>query len=226
MFRILVAEDDAELRQLFCRVLTRNGFTALGAADGAEALELLAHEYIDLIVSDIMMPRVDGYALVRRLRAEGNSVPVLMITARDGFQDLQFGFLSGADDYMVKPVNVNEMVLRINALLRRAQMVAQRRLTVGGTVLDYDRFTVSTPAGEAVLPQKEFLLLYKLLSSPAHIFTRQQLMDDIWGMDSVTEARTVDVHINRLRDRFRTSPDFEIQTVRGIGYRAVKRDGL
>ncbi len=226
MFRILVAEDDAELRQLFCRVLTRNGFTALGAADGAEALELLAHEYIDLIVSDIMMPRVDGYALVRQLRAEGNPVPVLMITARDGFQDLQFGFLSGADDYMVKPVNVNEMVLRINALLRRAQMVAQRRLTVGGSVLDYDRFTVSTPAGEAVLPQKEFLLLYKLLSSPAHIFTRQQLMDDIWGMDSVTEARTVDVHINRLRDRFRTSPDFEIQTVRGIGYRAVKRDGL
>ena len=226
MFRILVAEDDAELRQLFCRVLTRNGFTALGAADGAEALELLAHEYIDLIVSDIMMPRVDGYALVRQLRAEGNPVPVLMITARDGFQDLQFGFLSGADDYMVKPVNVNEMVLRINALLRRAQMVAQRRLTVGGSVLDYDRFTVSTPAGEAVLPQKEFLLLYKLLSSPAHIFTRQQLMDDIWGMDSVTEARTVDVHINSLRDRFRTSPDFEIQTVRGIGYRAVKRDGL
>ena len=226
MFRILIAEDDAELRQLFCRVLTRNGFTALGAADGAEALELLAHEYIDLIVSDIMMPRMDGYALVRRLRAEGNPVPVLMITARDGFQDLQFGFLSGADDYMVKPINVNELVLRINALLRRAQMVAQRRLTVGGTVLDYDRFTVSTPAGEAVLPQKEFLLLYKLLSAPAHIYTRQQLMDDIWGMDSVTEARTLDVHINRLRDRFRTSPDFEIQTVRGIGYRAVKRDGL
>ena len=172
-----------------------------------------------------MMPRMDGYALVQRLRSEGNSVPVLMITARDGFQDLQFGFLSGADDYMVKPINVNELVLRINALLRRAQMVAQRRLTIGSTVLDYDRFTVATAAGEALLPQKEFLLLYKLLSSPAHIFTRQQLMDDIWGMDSVTEARTVDVHINRLRDRFRTNPDFEIQTVRGIGYRAVKRDG-
>ena len=226
MFRILVAEDDGELQQLFCRVLTRSGFTAFGVADGVEALELMAHEQIDLVVSDIMMPRMDGYALVRQLRAEGNSVPVLMITARDGFQDLQFGFLSGADDYMVKPINVNELVLRVNALLRRAQMVAQRRLTVGGTVLDYDRFTVATAAGETILPQKEFLLVYKLLSSPGHIFTRQQLMDDIWGMDSPTEARTVDVHINRLRDRFRTSPDFEIQTVRGIGYRAVKRDGV
>ena len=223
MFRILVAEDDAELRQLFCRVLTRNGFTALGAADGAEALELLAHEYIDLIVSDIMMPRVDGYALVRQLRAEGNPVPVLMITARDGFQDLQFGFLSGADDYMVKPVNVNEMVLRINALLRRAQMVAQRRLTVGGTVLDYDRFTVSTPAGEAVLPQKEFLLLYKLLSYPDKIFTRIQLMDEIWGMNCDTGWETLTVHINRLRKRFEEWNEFEIVSVRGLGYKAVKK---
>ena len=225
MFRILVAEDDGELRQLFCRVLTRNGFTAFGAADGAEALELMEHEYIDLVISDIMMPRVDGYALVRRLRAAGNPAPVLMITARDGFQDLQFGFLSGADDYMVKPINVNELVLRVNALLRRAQMVAQRRLSVGGTVLDYDRFTVASAAGETVLPQKEFLLLYKLISSPGHIFTRQQLMDDIWGPDSQTDPRTVDVHINRLRDRFRNNGDFEIVTVRGIGYKAVKRHG-
>ena len=225
MFRILVAEDDSELRQLFCRVLTRNGFTAFGAADGAEALELMEHEYIDLVISDIMMPRVDGYALVRRLRAAGNPVPVLMITARDGFQDLQFGFLSGADDYMVKPINVNELVLRVNALLRRARMVAERRQCIGATVFDFDAFSVRSGEEETVLPQKEFLLLYKLISSPGHIFTRQQLMDDIWGPDSQTDPRTVDVHINRLRDRFRNNGDFEIVTVRGIGYKAVKRHG-
>ncbi len=219
MFRILVAEDDSELRQLFCRVLQRNGFTALPAADGLEALELMEHEYIDLIVSDIMMPRLDGYGLVRSLREAGNSVPVLMITAKEGFQDMQSGFLAGADDYMVKPVNVNEMVLRVHALLRRAQMVAQRKLTIGQTVLSYDAFSVN----ELVLPQKEFMLLYKLLSSPGQIFTRQQLMDDIWGFDSQTDPRTVDVHINRLRDRFREAEDFEIQTVRGIGYKAVKK---
>ncbi len=225
VFRILVAEDDLELRQLFCRVLVRSGFTPLEAADGVEALELLEHHAVDLIVSDIMMPRMDGYALVRTLRGSGSKLPVLMITARDGFQDLQSGFLSGADDYMVKPINVNELVLRINALLRRAQMVAERKQTIGSTVLDFDSFTVRTGAAETVLPQKEFLLLYKLVSSPGRIFTRQQLMDDIWGMDTQTEAHTVDVHINRLRDRFRSNPDFEIQTVRGIGYKAVRRNG-
>ncbi len=225
MFKILVAEDDAALQQLFCRVLTRNGFTAIGVPDGQAAMEALETEYIDLIVSDIMMPRMDGYALVRALRDAGNQVPVLMITARDSFQDMQFGFLSGADDYMVKPINVNELVLRVNALLRRAQMVAERRQTVGSTVFDFDSFSVRCGTSETVLPQKEFLLLYKLISSAGHIFTRQQLMDDIWGIDSPTEPRTVDVHINRLRDRFRDNPDFEIVTVRGIGYKAVKSHG-
>ena len=225
MFRIMVVEDDAELRQLFCRVLSRNGFSPLEASDGIDALELLEHHAVDLIVSDIMMPRMDGYALVRTLRSGGSKLPVLMITARDGFQDLQSGFLSGADDYMVKPINVNELVLRINALLRRAQMVAERRQIVGNTVLDFDAFTVRTGTSEVILPQKEFLLLYKLVSSPGRIFTRQQLMDDIWGMDSRTESHSVDVHINRLRDRFRGNPDFEIQTVRGIGYRAVRCNG-
>lgn len=223
MFKIMVAEDDRELRGLFCRVLERSGFKALGVSDGVEALALLEHEYIDLIVSDIMMPRMDGYGLVRSLRESGNSVPVLMITAREGFQDMQSGFQAGADDYMVKPINVNELVLRVHALLRRARMVAEHRLTVGETVLDADAFTVCREDRELLLPQKEFLLIYKLLSSPGHIFTRQQLMDDIWGFDSQTDARTVDVHINRLRDRFRDSPDFEILTVRGIGYKAVKK---
>lgn len=224
MFKILVAEDDAELRQLFCRVLTRNGFTAVGVADGLAALEVLDHEYIDLIVSDIMMPRMDGYALVRGLRDAGNSIPILMITAKDSFQDMQFGFIAGTDDYMVKPINVNELVLRVNALLRRAQMVAQRRQVIGGTAFDLDSLTVTSGVGSTILPQKEFLLLFKLISSPGHIFTRQQLMDDIWGVESQTDPRTVDVHINRLRDRFRDNPDFEIVTVRGIGYKAVKRD--
>lgn len=222
MFRVLVAEDDAELQQLFCRVLTRNGFTAIGAADGEEALEVLEHESIDVIVSDIMMPRMDGYALVRALRESGSTVPLLMITARDSFQDMQAGFLSGADDYMVKPINVNEMVLRIHALLRRAQMVAERRQVVGQTTFQYDSFTVHREGQSMLLPQKEFLLLYKLISSHGQIFTRQQLMDEIWGPDSETDPRTVDVHINRLRDRFRENPDFSIITVRGIGYKAVK----
>ncbi len=223
MFKILVAEDDAELQQLFCRVLTRSGFTALGVPDGVAALEVLEKEYIDLIVSDIMMPRMDGYTLVRSLRDTGNTIPILMITAKDSFQDMQFGFLAGADDYLVKPINVNELVLRIQALLRRAQMVADRRQSIGSTVFEFDSFTVRTGSSQLVLPQKEFLLLYKLVSSPGHIFTRQQLMDDIWGLDSQTDPRTVDVHINRLRDHFRENPDFEITTVRGIGYKAVKK---
>ena len=223
MFKILVAEDDAELQQLFCRVLTRSGYTAIGVPDGVAALETLEKEYIDLIVSDIMMPRMDGYTLVRSLRDTGNNIPVLMITAKDSFQDMQFGFLAGTDDYMVKPVNVNEMVLRIQALLRRAQMVADRRQSIGTTSFEFDSFTVRRESDTLVLPQKEFLLLYKLVSSPGHIFTRQQLMDDIWGVDSQTDPRTVDVHINRLHDHFRENPDFEIVTVRGIGYKAVKK---
>lgn len=170
MFKILVAEDDAELRQLFCRVLTRHGFQPIGAADGVEALQVLERDYIDLIVSDIMMPQLDGYALVRGLRDSGSTIPVLMITARDGFQDMQFGFLAGADDYLVKPINVNELVLRINALLRRAQMVADRRQTLGTTTFEFDSFSVLTGGVQTVLPQKEFLLLYKLVSSPgAHL---------------------------------------------------------
>lgn len=225
MFKILVAEDDNELQQLFSRVLTRNGFSVIGVPDGQAALDVLEHEYIDLIVSDIMMPRLDGYTLVRTLRETNNSIPVLMITARDSFSDMQSGFLAGADDYLVKPVNVNELVLRIHALLRRAKMVAERRQQMGSTVFDFDSFSVRRDTSEIILPQKEFLLLYKLVSSPAHIFTRQQLMDDIWGVDSQTEARTIDVHINRLRDRFRDNPDFEIITVRGIGYKAVSRNG-
>lgn len=223
MFKILVAEDDQGLQQLFCRVLSRSGYTALAANDGEEALALLEQEQVDLIISDIMMPRMDGYQLVQALRAANIAIPVLIITARDGFDDMKRGFMSGGDDYMVKPVNLNEMVLRVQALLRRAQMVSEQRLTLGSTVLDLGAFAVRQGSQRMELPQKEFLLLYKLASYPGHIFTRQQLMDDIWGLASETESRTVDVHINRLRDRFRDNRDFEIITIRGVGYKVVKR---
>lgn len=225
MQRILVAEDDIQLRQLFCRVLTRSGFSPLPVSDGQEALELLDTEYVDLIVSDIMMPRLDGYRLVQTLRERGSQIPVLMITAKERFEDMQQGFLSGTDDYMVKPVNLNEMILRINALLRRARMLSDRRQTIGGTVLEFDTFTLQQGGKSQILPQKEFQLLYRLASYPGQIFTRQQLMDDLWGPDSESDIHTVEVHIGRLRDRLRENPDLEIVTVRGLGYKAVRKNG-
>ena len=225
MFQILIAEDDAQLRQMFCRVLQRSGFTPIPAADGQEALEILEREVVDLIVSDIMMPRVDGYELVQALRESGIQIPVLMITAKDRFQDMQMGFLSGTDDFMVKPVNVNEMVLRINALLRRAKMISERRQSLGGPVLEFDGFTLRCRDGVQMLPQKEFQLLYKLASYPGRIFTRQQLMEDIWGPDSESDVHTVDVHVGRLRERLRDNPDLEIVTVRGLGYKVVRKNG-
>lgn len=222
MFKILVVEDDKELLSLFKHVLIKNGYDAAGAGNGQEALELLDSEYFDMIISDIMMPVMDGYELVRALRESGNSIPVMMITAKDAFDDMRLGFLSGTDDYMVKPINTNEMILRVGALLRRAQMINDRKLSFGETVLDCDSFTV-TQAGESqVLPQKEFMLLYKMASYPGKIFTRRQLMDDIWGYDSDSDTHTVDVHINRLRERFRDNKDLSIVTMRGVGYKVVK----
>lgn len=222
MFKILIAEDDQELRQLFQLVLVKNGYQVKGVSDGQEALEALDAEYFDLVISDIMMPVMDGYTLVRQLR-ESSSTPVLMITAKDAFDDMRLGFISGTDDYMVKPVNVNEMVLRVGALLRRAQMINERRQVIGDTVLSCDSLTVTTPAGSTVLPQKEFMLLYKMAGYPGRIFTRQQLMDEIWGYDSDSDPHTVDVHIGRLRERFRDNPDFRIVTMRGVGYKVVKQ---
>ena len=222
MFKILIAEDDCELRQLFQHVLTKNGYAAVGVSNGKEALAAMDTSYYDLIISDIMMPKLDGYELVRSLREAGNSIPVLMITAKDAFDDMRLGFVSGSDDYMVKPVNVNEMVLRVSALLRRAQMANERRQVIGGTVLECDSLSVHTGGENMVLPQKEFMLLYKMVSFPGRIFTRQQLMDDIWGYETETDTHTVDVHIGRLRERFRDNPDFKIVTMRGVGYKVVK----
>lgn len=222
MLKILIAEDDRELRQLFSHVLTKNGYTVRGVSNGQEALDAMDTDYYDLIISDIMMPVMDGYELVRQLRNAGNTTPVLMITAKDTFDDMQQGFLSGSDDYMVKPVNVNEMALRVGALLRRAQMINERRQTIGSTILECDSLTVITNNETFNLPQKEFMLLYKMASYPGKIFTRQQLMDEIWGYENESDTHTVDVHIGRLRDRFRDNEDFKIVTIRGVGYKVVK----
>lgn len=222
MLKILVVEDDRELRRLFAHVLIKNGYSVKEVSNGKEALESIDEDYYDLLISDIMMPEMNGYELVRTLREAGNTTPVLMITAKDAFDDMRMGFLSGTDDYMVKPINVNEMVLRVQALLRRAQMINERKQSIGGTVLEYDTFTVSFGNKKIVLPQKEFMLLYKLASYPGRIFTRQQLMDDVWGYDTESDTHTIDVHIGRLRERLRENKDFHIVTMRGVGYKVEK----
>ncbi len=224
MFNILVAEDDKALRGLFCKVLEKNGFNPIEAFDGYNALEKLDEHYIDLMICDLMMPRMDGFELIKSMRAADINIPVLIISAKSDIADKQSGFNYGADDYMVKPINVNEMIMRVGALLRRAKIASERKLNIGSTELNYDALEVNQDGDISVLPQKEFYLLFKLLASSGRIFTRNQLMDEIWGMDSETEPRTVDVHINRLRDRFKDNPDFEIVTVRGLGYKAVKKD--
>ena len=222
MFKVLIAEDDLDLLQLFSHVLMKNGYSVVGVSNGQEALDEMDNGFFDIIISDIMMPVMDGYELVRELRNAGNNIPVLMITARDAFDDMQTGFSSGTDDYMIKPVNVNEMVLRVGALLRRSQIANERRLTIGNTVLECDSLTVNDGKEQLILPQKEFMLLYKMASYPGKIFTRQQLMDEIWGYDTGSDTHTVDVHIGRLREKFGDSRDFKIVTMRGVGYKVVK----
>ncbi len=223
MFNIMVVEDDARLRRLICTVLHKNGYKTVEACDGADAMEKLDTEYTDLIISDIMMPNMDGIELTRQLRDAGFNMPILMITARESIEDKRMGFTAGTDDYMVKPIDVNEMLLRVSALLRRAKIISENKIVCGSTTLDYTSLTVSSGGVDIILPQKEFYLIYKLVSYPNKIFTRRQLMDEIWGMDSESDERTVDVHINRLRDRLRDINDFEIITVRGLGYKAVKK---
>lgn len=222
MFTILVVEDNADMRELFCTVLSDSGYRCIPAADGLEALDCMDKDYIDLIVADIMMPGMDGYELTKTLRNANCQIPILMVTAKDQFEDMRRAFRSGTDDYMVKPIRLEELVLRVEALLRRAKISSDKKIVVGSTVLDYDALTVTIRGEETILPQKEFYLLYKLLSYPNKIFTRPQLMDEIWGMFSETDERTVNTHINRLRDRFAGCTDFTIVTVRGLGYKAVK----
>lgn len=221
MFHIMVVEDDVHTRRLMEAVLEQNGYSPIPAGDGEEALELLDRKHVDLILLDVMMPRMDGYTFLKTLREGGCELPVLMVTAKETPADKKRGFLTGTDDYMVKPVDEEEMLLRVAALLRRARIANEHRLTVGGTVLDFDAMTVRRGGASETLPPKEFLLLFKLLSYQNKIFTRRQLMDELWDMESETDERTVDVHINRLRERFKENHDFEIITVRGLGYKAV-----
>ena len=223
MIHILIVEDDSEICQLYSRVLQKNGYQVTGVSNGQEALEAIDRTYFDLIISDIMMPVMNGYEFVKELRDSGFNTPVMMITAKDAFDDKRLGFLSGTDDYMVKPIDVNEMVLRIGALLRRSKIINDRRLTIGNTKMDMDSFTVTSGGDSQMLPQKEFMLLYKLASYPGKIFTRNQLMDEIWGYDSPSDTHTVDVHIGRLRDRFRDNEDFKIVTIRGVGFKVVRQ---
>lgn len=222
MPKILVVEDDIELCGLFTHVLKKNEYFVTSAQNGQEALDAMQNDYFDIIITDIMMPVMDGYEFVRSVREAGNTTPIMVITAKDAFDDMRMGFVSGADDYMVKPVNVNEMVLRVGALLRRSQMMNNRKQVIGETTLDSDSLTVTTAGASFVLPQKEFMLLYKMAAFPGKIFTRHQLMEDIWGYDNESDTHTVDVHIGRLRDRFRDSKDFKIVTIRGVGYKVVK----
>lgn len=223
MFNILVVEDNLDLRELFVTTINNAGYRAFGATDGLDALNLMDNTHIDLIVADIMMPKMSGYELTKELRSLGNSIPILMVTAKDDYDSLKKGFSFGADDYMIKPVNVNELLLRIQALLRRARINSEKKIVIGSTIIDYESMTVKYNNDDIVLPLKEFNLLFKLLSFPGKIFTRQQLMDEIWGMDSETDDRTINTHINRLRERFSNNQDFEIVTIRGLGYKAVKK---
>ena len=222
MFHILVTDDDKHTRMLFKAVLEAGGYTVITAKDGTEALDILDREHIDLIVLDIMMPGTDGYTLTKMLRENYNTLPILMVSAKQLPEDKKKGFLVGTDDYMTKPVDEDEMLLRIKALLRRARIASERKIVLGEVILDYDSMSVSRNGQVQELPQKEFLLIYKLLSYPGKIFTRIQLMDEIWGAESDTGWETVTVHIGRLRKRFEGWEEFHIESVRGLGYKAVK----
>lgn len=223
MVRILVVEDDKNTRRYIEAILAAENYTVLTASNGEEALDVMDREHIDLVVLDIMMPKMDGYEFTRTLRGNNNNLPILMVSAKQLPMDKHKGFLAGTDDYMTKPFDEEEMVLRIKALLRRAQIANEQKIVIGDVTLDYNSFTVKKGNEIQELPQKEFLLLYKLLSYPGKIFTRIQLMDEIWGNDSESGWETVTVHIGRLRKRFEGWDEFEIKSVRGLGYKAVKK---
>ena len=223
MFQILVVDDDKNTRKLLQAVLEQDGYRVFTAENGEVALSVLDDQHVDLVVLDIMMPKMDGYEFTKTLRESNNNLPILMVSAKQLPSDKKQGFLVGTDDYMTKPIDEEEMLWRIKALLRRAQIANEHRIVIGDVVLDYDALTVSRGNEVQELPQKEFMLLYKLLSYPGKIFTRIQLMDEIWGANSDTGWETVTVHVGRLRKRFQDWKEFEIESVRGLGYKAVKK---
>lgn len=222
MFTIMVVEDDLHLQKMMTAFLRMNGYNVLSADDGEEALSVMETAMPDLVICDIMMPRMDGYELTRELRDAYPQLPILMVTAKDTIDDKRQGYRAGTDDYMVKPIELDELAMRVTALLRRARINTERQIVIGDVRLDYDALTVTRPGTTLQLTKKEFYLLFKLLSYPQQIFTRRQLMDEIWGMDAESDERTVDVHIKRLREKCEPFPEFRILTVRGLGYKAEK----
>lgn len=220
MFSILVVEDDITLNKMICAKLKQEQYKTFTAFDGEEAIKVMECEHIDLIISDVMMPTMNGYELTKELRNANYNMPILMVTAKDQIDDMERGFTVGTDDYMVKPINLKEMILRVKALLRRAQIVNEKKLSFKNTVLDYEALTVISNGEQYEMPPKQFYLLFKLLSFPNKIFTRLDLLDEIWGMDSDTDERNVDAHIKKIRKKFENNSDFEIITVRGLGYKA------
>ena len=219
MAKILVAEDDRNTNRLICAVMRKMGHEPIAARDGQEALDLMDTDHPDLLVTDLMMPRLDGTGLVRELRDAGYDLPILMLTAKSAQADINDGFVVGADDYLTKPADLRELTLRVRALLRRARVVGDDKLRVGSATLDPGTLTVEASGRTVTLPKREFQLLFKLLSNPGRTFTRMQLLDEVWGWDTESSESTVNVHVNRLRTRFADWNEFSIVTVRGIGYR-------
>ncbi len=223
MIKILIVEDDIDLLEMFFLTLTNENYQVLTAKDGEKALDVFFNEKVDLIILDIMMPKINGFELTEEIRKVNKEIPILMVTALNDYSSLQKGFSYGVDDYMIKPVNINEMLLRIKALLRRAKINSDKKIYIGQTYIDQEQLMICYKDKEIVLPLKEFYLLFKLISSLGKIFTRQQLMNDIWGWDSDSDDRTINTHINRLRDKLIDNDDFAIITIRGLGYKAVKK---
>ena len=221
MFNILVVEDDKNLKKLITTCLKRENYQTYEATNGIEALQVLDTKYIDLIISDIMMPKMDGYQLIKELRSSKYNTPILLVTAKGEIRDKREGFISGADYYMLKPIDIEELSLRVRALLRRSRMTNEKRIVIGELILNYDQLSVTRGEKNYQLAQKEFYLLYKLLSTPNTIFTRQELMEEIWGLENESDFRTIDVHIKRIREKLEDIEEFEIVTVRGIGYKSI-----
>ncbi len=221
MFNILVVEDDKNLKKLIVTYLHKNNYNTFEASDGNEALDLIDKQYIDLVISDIMMPKMDGYELLSELRSAKYDLPIMLITAKSDISDKKKGFILGADDYMVKPIEMEEMILRVEALLKRVKSTNQQKIKIGDLIMDYNQLSIIKNGKIYNLAQKEFYLLYKLLSTPNTVFSRQDLIEEIWGLESESDYRTVDVHIKRIREKLSDITEFEIVTVRGIGYKCI-----
>lgn len=221
MFKILVVEDDKDLNQTVCAYLNRNRYEAIGCLSANDAYNEMYGNLFDLIISDIMMPQIDGYEFAKTIREMNQDIPILFMTAREDFESKRKGFGVGIDDYMVKPIDLNELLLRIEALLRRAKIATNHRLSIGSTVLDMEEHSAFVGEEEITLTVREFNIIYKLLSYPKKTFTRSQLMDEFWDVESSSGPRVVDVYMTKLRDKFKDCEDFEILTVHGLGYKAV-----